>query len=229
MSEKFDKTKNRLSKKVSKKSSKRKKNSNHSGLIMSLLLLFTLVASTFGFIISFNNDSTGSSDYNYNGFKFTNNNNIWNVKVAGKTLEFYNHPTQLEYITIPENIVNNLMNGNPIVVTFDPKISQGIDAPYIDQLRFDMTNALNAISAVTQKDNGVYSQLNVITCQNKSISYVENNESSTLDLNIIYLNKSNNNRIIEDENGCIIFESSSSIGFLELKDRLVYTLFGIMN
>jgi hypothetical protein len=42
------------------------------------------------------------------------------------------------------------------------------------------------------------------------------------------LKRSNEPRITVADTGCVILESQTAIGFLELKDRLVYGLFDVM-
>lgn len=200
---------------------------NRAGYIMSIFILVTMVGSTFGFIMYYNDSTNKQNTFEYNGFKLKNDNNMWTLDLSGKNLEFYNHPTQLENIAMPAEIRNELLNGNIIVVTFDPDNLSQVYAQYIDQVRLDLSTSINAISAVTKKSDS-YSQLTPITCANKTVTTKDGSgKATTQNLDIIYLKRSNQTRM-SVENGCVILESQDALGFLELKDRLVYGLFGIM-
>lgn len=231
MNKSSKKTENRLKRKAlikSKTEHKKVKESNRSSVYLSIFILLIMIGSTFGFVMYYYTENNTDS-FEYNGFKLKNINNLWKISVSGKTLEFYNHPTQLEDILFSQDIITEILDSNPVVVTFDPESSTtSLDSQYIDQARLDLSVAVNAISAVSEPSD-LYSQLQVLTCENKTMSYVENNITQNYELNIIYLKKSNDTKISLTENGCVIIESQDGLGFLELKDRLVYGLYGIMN
>lgn len=230
MSNAQNKIKSHLKRKAQKKSNEHDEENkpNKWAIGMSIFILIIMVGSTFGFIYSYYQDESRKNSYDYNGFKLKTKNNMWTLDVGGKVLEFYNHPTQLEQINISSRAKEELVNGNPIVVTFDPEDNlNSIYAQYLDQVRLDLSQSINAISAVTVKSD-LYTQLPQISCANRTVAFQDGNEMKNYNLNIIYLKKSNDTRITVADNGCVILESQSALGFLELKDRLVYALFDVM-
>jgi hypothetical protein len=225
-SKKFE---NRLKKRTDRnkaKEEKKSKDSNKNAIFISVFILVVMVGSTFGFIMYYNDD-TKNNVLRYNGYELKNDNNISTIKTNGKNLEFYNHPTQLESIPLNSSVLNELLDGNVVVVTFDPDAFSGYYVQYIDQVRLDLSVAINAVSAVTNKSE-LYASLPVLTCANRTFSYSNNGSMQTQNLNIIYLKKSNTTAIRMEPNGCVVLESPSGLGFLELKDRLVYGIYGIM-
>lgn len=230
MSNAQNKIKSHLKRKAQKKGSEHEEENkpNRMAIGMSIFILFIMVGSTFGFIYSYYQDENSKQNFEYNGFELKTKNNMWTLDIGGKVLDFYNHPSQLESINLSERAKNELVNGNPIVVTFDPEDNlNNIYAQYLDQVRLDLSLSINAISAVTNKSE-LYAQLPQISCANKTVAYNEGESIKNYNLNIIYLKKSNETKITVADNGCVILESQTAIGFLELKDRLVYGLFDVM-
>jgi hypothetical protein len=212
-----------------KKKSKNKENGSHDGngrnkytVALSLFILFLMVGSTFGFIMYYWTED--KKVFEYEGFKLENLNNRWFVVSGDKKLEFYNHPTQVENIELPTAVIVELMDGNPIYVTFDPDVPLTV-AQSLDQVRLDLSISINTLNAVT-KVNSDY-PLPVIDCSNTTGSYNDGNTTKEFERNIIYLKKGNDTRITVD-NKCVIIESRDGQGFIDLKDRLVYGLYGII-
>ncbi|MBN2881330.1 hypothetical protein JXM83_04735 [Candidatus Woesearchaeota archaeon] len=212
-----------MPKKNNTKTKKEKKDTNYGAVILSGLIMFLMIGSLFGYMMYYAEDN---SNFTFNGFKFTpdDRNNRWIVKLDDKVAEFYNHPTQVEAITVPNGVKNTLMDGDVMFVTFDPV--EGEMAPYMDQVRLDFTLAFNAIGAVSAPSE-IYT-LPVLTCENKTGVYLDsNNQTQVYSRNIIYLKKSNETKIVLDD-GCVILEASSGQGFIDLRDRLLFDIYGIL-
>jgi len=207
---------------MSKKKFKRKQQKDYSWAFAALIL-FLMIGSVFGFITFYNTDSANSIE-RYNGYVIQNVEGRWVLNLEGQEFYFYNHPLVLEGINFDFSVADELMDNNPIFVTFDP-VEEMLG--FIDQIRLDLSLGLNAISAIANEST-YYPNLEVVTCSDVDGSINQGNETLNFQRNIIYL-KYGNNTGIRVEDSCVIIEGRSSTDFAELKDRLIYTLYGVMN
>lgn len=202
---------------------KLKKEAKDYSWAFAAFIMLLMIGSIFGFISYYGMENSNSIE-NYNGFKIINQNNRWIVNLDEKTLDFYNHPQQLEQINIEPAIINELLDNNPVFVTFDPNKEM---LNFVDQIRLDLSLSINAISGIANESLD-YPNLEKITCNDTTGVFSQGNITQEYERNIIYLKYGDSNDI-RLENGCVIIEADNAQDFAELKDRLVYTLFGIMN
>lgn len=206
-----------------KKLKKLKKQSKDYSWAFAAFIMLLMIGSIFGFISYYGMENSNSIE-DYNGFKIINQDNRWIVNLDEKTLDFYNHPQQLEHIGVEPAIVNELLDNNPVFVTFDPNENM---LSFIDQIRLDLSLSINAIGGIAN-ESLEYPNLEKITCNDTIGVFTQGNVTQQYERNIIYLKYGDNNSINLDK-GCVIIEANNAQDFAELKDRLVYTLFGIMN
>jgi len=180
-----------------------------ANLVMSLLIVFLMTTSILGYTST--RDST--TTFRYNGYLFRQQQDSFGVKkwvtrVDGKTLIFDYSPKQLEAINLSPKLV---------MLSFDPSKTTALN--YMDKARFDITNALyskgiRVVSGVSNKTK--YYNLGIITCANASIPFP-----------VIFLKIGNQTRITL-ENNCVVMEAQENYEILALKDRLLYSIYGIM-
>lgn len=130
----------------------------------------------------------------------------------------YTYPTSLETIPLENSYVQYLLSSSELFLLFDP---QDENLPVIEVLRSELTQrdfySLGKIIgfAVTQT-NETYASYPVLSCNATSLP--------TLYLHTLNTTTS---RIYQDA-GCIVLEAATWQDLVELKDRLVYTMYGVM-
>ena len=189
-------------------------------IIVGLVTAFLMASGILGYV----NNSSSNSNTNYHGVKFSRdaNNYYWITKINGKVMDFYYHPTQLEFMNVSPIIKPRILSAKFVLITFNPNQDKDI-LSFLDLTRFDVTNALlskgvNVRNGVTQPSNQY--NLSIITC-NQSSQYVP----------VIYLTLSNETRIFINSSykNCIVGEAESTRQLLAIRDRFLYMIYGIMD
>jgi len=182
--------------------------------IWSIIIAVIMVSSVFGVIFgSFS--STGNS-FKYNGFSFTQTNQGYRTKVSGREVFFSYAPYDVENIELDPEITNIISSTKMLHITYDSESSlrEGMS-----QAQFSLSNELYDIfgtyASPAMEENNPYN-IPVITCINATV-YVP----------VISLTESNETGIFL-ENNCILIKSNTGVEFLVLKDRLLYSLAGIV-
>ena len=98
--------------KISRKEKKKQKVIFYAALFFVFLMATSLLAGFYGG----GNDDLGE----YNGFKFKSTNNGVSTKIDGDRMNFFYHPSILEYINISSD-VKELLSKPSITLTFDPE------------------------------------------------------------------------------------------------------------
>ncbi|MBU1321256.1 MAG: hypothetical protein KKF46_02775, partial [Nanoarchaeota archaeon] len=148
-----------------------------------------------------------------NDYKFSIKDNRYVTKINDKEMFFYNLPQQLVHINLSSATMNKLKESYLIYMTFNPEEDPSL--PYIELARFELSQVLGK-SIV----NGVLVEsedyaLPVITCAN-----------ATLQTPMIIFNISSETSI-KDIDNCIYLNARGP-EFVQLKDRLVYSYFGVI-
>jgi hypothetical protein len=160
----------------------------------------------------------------YGNFNFYKQGNFWMTKINGKALPFTYLPNELGSINVSEGLKDKLTGKYSLYITFDP--SQG-NLAETDLARFelrdDLANFYNAYATegVTSA-SGSY-MLPVVTCEN-----------ATPFSPVIVLTQANQTQAGEGSDGsitidgdCILVQGQGG-SLLKLKDRIMYSLAGIM-
>lgn len=178
---------------------------------IGILIVAIMVSSSAGFI--FGRDDSGS--YKYNGYKFSRTTDGWLGKIDGNSVYFHFHPSELENLSISEEVISKL-DVTQAHLTFEI----GKNLQYIDMIRFEFITAM--------EDNfGVYVYSGVI---NETESYdlpIIDCVNATSDVPVIKFTFANETQVYVDGD-CIIAEASSEIEFLAIADKILYKLFGVM-
>jgi len=187
---------------IEQKKERRKK------FLMGSVLVFLMIVSLLGVILS---NNTGSTSVDYNGYQFTLENNVFKTKINGKEETFFFLPQSLETIKRPDDL-KLILSSQEIKVTFNPTYTQQ-ELTYIDLIRQDLNSNLAAVvqSGVTNQTT-VY-PFPIITCEDDGI--------------ILFFNESNKTSIDKKDN-CIVL-NAKGIEFLKIRDLLLYEYYNIMN
>ncbi|MCK4522245.1 MAG: hypothetical protein KAU20_06730 [Nanoarchaeota archaeon] len=180
-------------------------------LFMSLFIVAIMVFSVAGYMIG-----RGSSESTeYNGFKFTRKNNYWVTDINDIEISFDYFPTEVENINISSRIIDRIKNSREVDITsdFNNSFKEGISLAHLK-----LSMILSNINIYVRKGftaNNTY-DMPVITC-----------EDATDFIPVILFEKYNKTGVYEDGN-CIIVRAKSEIDFIAVKDRILYSVFGII-
>lgn len=165
-------------------------------------------------------DTDSGTTMKYGKFKFTIENNQYALKIDGKTSLFTFFPAEVEDVAIPKEAYDAVKNTPQLIMTFKP---QREDMSGIDLARFDMATALfdqgkGVVQGVAGAD--LRYALPYLTCDN-----------ATQFVPVIYFETTNNTAdtvgIVFKDN-CIIFSGRSQLDFVKLKDRFIYSIYGVI-
>ena len=179
--------------------------------MITALIVILMVSSTAGFIFGRNQGATTK----YNGYKFTYQNNGWTTKIDGQQIQFHHHPSDLENITLSDDIVN-VLNVPRGYLTFEA----GENLQYIDMTRFEFITAMKKyfnteiISGTLYKTDAY--DFPIIDCVNV-----------TEQIPVIKFISANETKITINEN-CVIAEGEFESEFLKIADKILYKLFGVV-
>ena len=171
-------------------------------------MAFLMVMSIGGIMIG----SIGGNELEYNGVKFTQQENVYVAQFGDETLGFNYLPYQVEDMNVSKEALDLWKNAQVLIITFDP---DSADVTFTDLLRFDLeTTSGKFIVGATNKETDKY-DLPVLNCENATASQP-----------VLFL-KSEELTTIELEGNCII-ATANNFEFLKIRDRLLYDLFGVM-
>ncbi|MFH1770892.1 MAG: hypothetical protein ABH828_05050 [archaeon] len=191
-------------KRIEAKKEKRKK------FWIGAILVFLMGFSMLGVFTN----SSGNQKWEYNNFKFTQEQNFFVTKIDRTKMGFNFLPQTLESINITGDLKNKIISPS-MFITFDPD-SDLQNLLYIDTIRNDLQATLNsAVVNAKTKESDTY-VLPIITCEN-----------ATQFVPVIYLNVSNTTSV-EETNGCVVLNGQTT-EFFKLRDLIVYTYYGVMN
>lgn len=203
---KFKRTKK--AKKAFKPAEEKKKRLSGPALF-AIVVIAIMTISGIGFIWE------GGAAFVYNEFKFKESREKFITEVDGKDVEFYIAPQQAEAINASKEAFWVVKNTKMAYMTsdYESRFKDSIARTEYELKKSLEKEGIYAVYAFTGENEFNITQ---ITCENATIS-----------VPVIYFTNSTKTRIIYDS-GCIIMESSYEVGFLALKDRLMYGFYGII-
>lgn len=180
---------------------------------MAFAIAFIMVTSVIGFMWGREGEQRREK---YNGRTFIlNENGQWVTKINKVSFSFNYFPKDLEDIKINEDIKGKLLNTYEIDTTYDINDSHK-EAIAITQ--YEMNQDLSKVN--------VYIRNGLTSDNNFTIPIIDCN-SATFNIPIIYFKSSNETKISLERN-CIIAEAANQREFSRIKDRLIYTIFGVI-
>jgi len=180
---------------------------------MVLFVAGIMVSSVFGVI--FYGFASNEEEFSYGTYKFIRKENFWSTQIDKKEYFFNYLPQELESINLSNDIVSTLSDKIEIDLTAD---TEDIFNETIAAVRYYMTNSLKNKNIYVR--NGLTSEnpynVSVITCS-----------TATSAVPVIYLVGSNMTSI-KLKDGCVNIKAESGIQFIRIKDRLLYSILGVI-
>lgn len=188
----------------------RKEKKSRWGAILVFLIAFIMISSVIGFLYGGETDT-----FKYKGLKFKRTQTQWYAAINNQKLTFDYFPSEVEQINLSREIITSLLNKPEIDTTSE------INDTFSEEIalaQYNMALTLNNLNIYTRRGFTANSTFNlpVLTCKD-----------ATLAVPIIYFRQSNETKITM-ENNCIIAEARNNIDILRIKDRLLYSILGII-
>lgn len=192
---------------------KRKNKRETNAKIMVFFMAFIMIGSVFGVIFFGYNQQ--ENKVKYNKVEFIQKEDLWSARINSKEAVFNYLPTDVEDIEIEDDVSNRLAS----LVEIDPtsEINNSFKE-YIALAQHQMILTLNNFNIYVRSGFTAENEFNmpIITCKD-----------STSEVPVVYFIESNQTKIYL-ENNCIIAEGNDGFDFLRIKDRLLYSLLGIL-
>jgi len=181
-------------------------------LFMTFFIVAIMILSVLGFMIGRNSNE----QLKYNDFKFTNKNNKFIIKINNKDLDFDYFPSQVENFNISNEVIEKIKGKIQIDATsnFNDDFAESIAYTL-----FDMGEKLKILNIHLRKGFTTNTSYNkpIITCNNAKTH-----------IPVIMFEKSDKT-VVYEENNCIIIKAGSQQDIIAVKDRILYSFFGIIN
>jgi len=183
-------------------------------MVMTWFIIILMVGGIFG-VVFFGFGSGASPRVNDQGLEFTDRGSHWTTRINNIEVPFSYLPSQVSHIPLDALAANLLRGKLQIDVTSD------FNNTFADQIalaNFQMADTVVLLNVFTR--TGFTSEsgttLPIITCKDASSA-----------VPVIYYRTGNQTQIYVDGN-CIIAEMISSSDAVQLKDRMVYGMTGIL-
>ena len=188
----------------------RKEKKSRWGAFLVIFIAFIMISSVIGFLYSGETDT-----FKYKDLKFKRTQTEWYTTINDQKLTFNYFPSEVEQIELSEEITTILLNKPEIDTTSDLNDTFSEEIA-LAQYNFALTSSnLNIYIRRGFTTNNTFN-LPIITC-----------EDSTFAVPIIHFKQSNQTKISMN-NSCIIAEARNNIDILRTKDRLLYSILGII-
>ena len=188
---------------------RRQKSKRTTQVILVSFIAFIMIASVIGFIWD------GSQKIKYNGFSFENNGNSYTSVINKKQFSFNFLPQDVEYISIDNEIASRISDAVQIDTTSD---INDTNKDIIALAQYNINQVLIENSIYLRQGFTANNTFNlpIITCND-----------ATANVPVLYFKTSGQN-MISSENNCIIIEAEEAIDFIQVKDRLLYSMLGVI-
>lgn len=180
------------------------------------LMIILMVFSVFGAIVG---SMTPKNTLKYKEYKFTESQLGYSVRIDKQTYVLDSFPEYLEDIPVDERAIDILNNTRFVWFTYDPK--QAIVAD-IAGVELTMINTFESWFEI-YSNHGMTTEndynISVITCRN-----------ATPTQPVIEFRETQNTTGIRLEGpGCIVMEADYGNNMIRLKDRVLYSMLGVMD
>jgi len=191
-----------------------RKDNKLSKILVLAFMGFTLIGMTFSFVFYGFND--GNAKANYKGFKFKldRQNSVWVAKINGAYAGFSFLPNEVEDINISASL-ENLKNKFEIDTTSDMN-DTNIEAIALAQHQM----------GITMQNYNIYIRQGMAAANKYNISII-NCSMATPAVPVVYFKTGNKTQILQDGD-CIIAEARNGQDTIRAKDRIVYSILGVM-
>ena len=188
----------------------RKEKKSKRNTFLVIFIAFIMVSSVIGFLYS-----GETNKFKYKKMKFTRTENGWSTLINNQRLSFTYFPTEVEQIELNPEILTAISNKPEVDTTSE------LNDTFSEEIalaQYDMALALNKMNIYLRQGFTTNNSFNtpIITC-----------EGSTQAVPVIYFKQSNQTKI-SLENDCIIAGARNNIDILRIKDRLLYSILGVI-
>ena len=197
----------------------RKEKKKLAGPIAFAILVIGIMSLSAIAFIQGGNSSTVRLDYK--GYRFkTDDNSRWIGKIDGREYLFYNHPLNVEELTLGKEAAEALRSAKVVTVTSDENSSA---AEAIGLAEYEIKTVMaerNVFVDYAFTANNSYGKP-VIACDGNISSFTP----------VIYFASGNETSLLyDDENGknCIVAQASSPAEFMRVRDRILYAALGVI-
>ena len=185
----------------SEQEKKRRRNQFIVGFILVAVMLFSTLG--YAFKSDESTDTTGNAQtITYNGFTFTNQNNLWFLTLGSSQFSFTNNPKEVQQINSNLNTSLSTYSGKPLYISSEDKVAEVEIYRNLDQL-------------VLRRQ---YACLNNTKCD-------ENFPIKTCNDNFIIIQNSSS-RNITQENNCVFIRGPQK-NLTEITDSFLFKTIGI--
>ena len=191
---------------------RKEKESNQKQIIV-YFIAFIMVSSIFG--IMFSGYNSQSNSIKYKGIKFTQQNNQWSTTINNQKLLFNYLPIDVEQITLNQDIKSAIYNKPQLDITSD------VNDTFSEEIalaQYTIALALNNVNIYPRPGFTTNNKFNlsIITCKD-----------ATQAVPVILFKQSNQTKVSIKDN-CIIAEAKNNFDILRIKDRLLYSILGVI-
>ncbi len=185
--------------------------------IITGFIAFVMITSIMGFLYTDTTDIVKIDDY-----KFERVVGGWQLDTEYGRVPFQFLPTDVDGITIPQEITRGIQNARMVLITMDPEGHDMNGLREIASITFSLSEILNERLSVynppptiSREDERVPNST-IVSCEN-STSYMP-----------VILFKTGNMTEAKIESTCIVFTGESNRDLARLKDKLMYDLVGVV-
>ena len=191
----------------------RKDRSKRTAKIMVFFMAFIMIGSVFGVIFFGYNQQ--ENKVKYNNAVFVEKEGLWSAKINNKEAVFNYLPTDVTDVDIESAVLDRISD----IIEIDPtsEVNNSFKE-YIALAQHQMTLTLNNFNIYVRVGFTTENEFNmpIVTCKD-----------ATSNVPVVYFIESNQTKVYL-ENNCIIAEGKDGFDFLRIKDRLLYSIFGIL-
>ena len=185
--------------------------SNRTALVGTLVIVALMVLSSIGYLFK------GSEKERYQGVTFTRQeDNRWHTTVNGKAMAFSYLPSQLENINVSPDALALIKGARMAYLTYDSG----------NRYRSDIALIALELNKLMWDDFQIYLSSG-LTTENKFSQPVVTCANATAAMPVLFFTESEQSGIALN-NSCILFEGKTNLDYYLLKERLLYSLYGIM-
>lgn len=192
----------------------RKEKKSKTGLILVIFIAGIMVTSVFGVIFFGFGNSQETTRVEYNGFTLSKGAEYWATPINNQEINFRFLPSQLEDINLTQDIINKISN----IVEIDT--TSALNDTYKEEIalaNFELAQELRKLNIYIREGFTTNETARPkITCLD-----------ATNAIPVVFFIKSNTTQLTL-ENNCIIAEANAALDALRIKDRLLYSITGII-
>ena len=205
--------------KPKKKKTEKKRKIFTPGSALALFVIFIMVGSAIGFVMMGSPTGGRQGDRVYEDYAFSmTQGGYWITEYENRYLRFHNLPGEVKNIELPDDAIESISNAGLVTLTFHPEDD---NIEFIESTRMELEEQLQRelgimVQAGVLENVTPYEDMSVVDCESANPQ------------NIVIKMETKDEQSISFENNCLHLKGHTGNSFYRMKDRLVYTLTGII-